>query len=81
MGRDTETVEKSALMAQLKSLQQQAQEAELVIRDQNGAIERFERMGHDVLEARRMLANYELMQQIRLGKIDEILDQLDTVKA
>lgn len=65
------------LLTQLAQTQFQAKQGDERITRQMEVIARSETRGLDVTEAKRLIGNYQVLQQVRFAEMDNLLDQLD----
>jgi hypothetical protein len=68
---------KNDLLMQLTQTQLLAKQGDERIARQLEVIVRCEGRGLDVTEAKRLIGNYQILQQVRFAVIDSLLDQLD----
>jgi hypothetical protein len=65
------------LLIQLAQAQLLAKQGDERIARQMDIIVRSETRGLDVTEAKRLIGNYQVLQQVRFAEMDSLLDQLD----
>jgi hypothetical protein len=65
------------LLIRLAQAQLLAKQGDERIARQLDIIARSETRGLDVTEAKRLIANYQVLQQVRFAEMDSLLDQLD----
>jgi hypothetical protein len=65
------------LLIQLAQAQLLAKQGDERIARQMDVIACSETRGLDVTEAKRLIGNYQVLQQVRFAEMDSLLDQLD----
>ena len=74
-------MDRATLLENLAKARLIAEQGETRIADQKNVIVRFETSGNDVTEAKRLLSNYQTLQDVRFAEIDQLLNQLDKLDA
>lgn len=69
------------LLIQLARTQLLARQGDERVARQVEIIARSETRGLDVTEAKRLIGNYQVVQQVRFAEMDSLLDQLDKAAA